>query len=137
MNDTKPIWTPEHAERLKTYLDREDYTIPVGLGTKEAACSMAAINLAWNGGLRDVAPPCMSQIIGHWILMVQDECFEDVRNSREWRRALLSAPGTGRDDKREDQRFSMLRNWALSPVLESLLPVAVEHGFKLKMGWLC
>ena len=48
-------------------------TLTQGVGTKESACSIAAINLALSGELTDRIPVCMSVVIGKWIIGVQDE----------------------------------------------------------------
>ena len=61
-------WEPKHTRWLESYLDRDGYTIPAGLGTIDEACSVAAIRLAWDGKLSDTPPPCMSYHIGRWII---------------------------------------------------------------------
>ena len=40
---TPAVWTPEHSERLKTYLFRQDYIVNKSIGDRENACSMGAI----------------------------------------------------------------------------------------------
>ena len=82
--------------------------IPRGLGTEEAACSVAAINLALSGELTDRVPECMSPIIGRWIIGVQDRMPAEIRNSQEWRELLPFAAGTGRDRDFEWARFRVL-----------------------------
>ena len=65
-------WTAEADARLRAYLARDGYIIPVGLGSEDAACSMAAINLALTGVLSGDIPACMSTVVGKWIINVQD-----------------------------------------------------------------
>ena len=71
----------EARERLHTYLFTPGRTLPVGLGSKETACSLAAINLALTGTLTDEIPDCMSKVIGRWVLVVQDVMSSKHRNS--------------------------------------------------------
>ncbi|MGL5733857.1 MAG: hypothetical protein ACRCYS_03230, partial [Beijerinckiaceae bacterium] len=47
-------------------------TLSQGLGDKDNACSVAAINLALSGTLSDDIPACMSRVIGRWIIRTQD-----------------------------------------------------------------
>ena len=119
-------WTLEADRRLKEYLERPGYLIPAGLGTEDAACSMAAINLALNGNLNDFTPPCMSAIIGAVIVSVQDVIPSDIRNSREWRELLPLAAGTGRDHEKE--RADIVFDWLWDDVLPLLQPLADERG---------
>ena len=102
--------------------------IPAGVGSKENACSIAAINLALSGKLTDEIPDCMSLVIGKWIIKIQDSAPADLRNSERWRRLLLPlAAGTGRG--REAERSSVALEWMWSAVLPQLQPLADRHGF--------
>ena len=89
-------WTDQNAKDLNDYLYRPGYAIPHGLGTKEKACSIGAINIVLTGTLIDDIPDCMSAVIGSWILNVQDLISWHVRNSNEWKDLLVLAAGTGR-----------------------------------------
>ena len=113
-------WTEAADERLRAYLRRDGYDIPAGMGTRRAACSVAAINLALTGELTDQVPRCMSTVIGHWIISTQDNLSDEVRNSAEWRDLLPLAAGTGRDELREMERARILREWA-GRVLETVV----------------
>ena len=101
--------------------------LPSGVGSKENACSIAAINLALTGKLTDKIPDCMSPVIGKWIIKIQDSAPAELRNSERWRRLLPLAAGTGRD--REDERSSVALDWMWSVVLPRLQPLADKHGF--------
>ena len=103
-------------------------TLPRGLGTKENACSIAAINLALTGVLADTIPECMSEVIGKWIIKVQDSMPVEMRNSAEWKRLLPLAAGTGR--KREKERLEIILSWMWDTVLPTLQPIADANGFK-------
>ena len=101
--------------------------LPKGLGTKENACSIAAINLALNGKLSDGIPDCMSPVIGKWIIRVQDAMPADVRNSPEWKYLLPFAAGTGREH--EKQRVAIIIDWMWVECLPQIQPLADKSGF--------
>ena len=101
--------------------------IPAGVGSKENACSIAAINLALTGNLTDAIPECMSLVIGKWIIKIQDSAPAELRNSARWRRLLPLAAGTGRD--KESMRISVVMEWMWPVVLPRLQPLADRHGF--------
>jgi hypothetical protein len=105
----------------------EGMILPVGLGTKESACSIAAINLALTGNLTDRVPDCMSEVIGNWIIPIQDAMPSGIRNSRRWKSLLPLAAGTGRDMERE--RLELVTAWLWGTVLPTLQPLADENGF--------
>jgi len=117
--------TQEQAEKITAYL--ASHTLPVGLGTEESACSIAAINLALTGKLTDKIPACMSPVIGRWIIRIQDAMPDDMRNSLEWKRLLPLAAGTGRD--LEPQRKAVAMEWMWTVVLTQLQPLADKHGY--------
>jgi hypothetical protein len=101
-------------------------TLAVGKGSKESACSIAAINLALTGKLTDRIPDCMSEVIGSWIIRIQDRMPASIRNSAEWKRLLPLAAGTGRD--KEQQRLALIMDW-MWKALELVQPVADVKGF--------
>jgi hypothetical protein len=102
-------------------------TLPSGLGDEEAACSIAAINLALTGKLTDDIPDCMSEVIGRWIIKVQDSMPADMRNSDRWKSLLPRAAGTGR--AKEKKRLQIILDWMWGTVLPTLQPLADKHGF--------
>jgi hypothetical protein len=101
--------------------------LPSGLGNKQSACSIATINLALSGRLTDEIPDCMSEVIGRWIIVVQDAMPDDVRNSARWKSLLPLAAGTGRD--REQERLDIILDWMWGTVLPSLQSIADQQGF--------
>jgi hypothetical protein len=103
------------------------HRLPKGMGTEEAACSIAAINLALSGKLTDDVPDCMSLVIGRWIIGAQDAMPDGMRNSDEWKSLLPLAAGTGRAHERE--RLAMVMDWMWGTVLPSLQRLADERGF--------
>lgn len=119
--------TAEQQEAIAAQL--KDMILPVGLGSKESACSIAAINLALTGELTDDIPDCMSQVIGKWIIQVQDSMPDDFRNSRQWKALLPLAAGTGRERERERERLNIIMDWMWGTVLPTLQPIADRNGF--------
>jgi hypothetical protein len=94
----------------------KDRHISRGLGTREEPCSIAAINLALTGELTDKIPDCMSEVIGAWIIRIQDGMPDDMRNGAEWRALLPLAAGTGREF--EVERLTII----ISRLRETVLP---------------
>lgn len=120
-------WTKKNEEKLRKYLFRPGYKIPRGLGTKDAACSVAAINLAINGRLSDTIPDCMSEVIGTWIILIQDAMPGFQRNSQAWREALIMAAGTGR--RHEALYLGIMMEWMFDTVLPKYREHAERYGF--------
>ena len=117
--------TPQQQQAITDLLAA--MTLPSGLGTKESACSIAAINLALTGTLTDDIPGCMSLTIGHWIIGIQDAMPADMRNSAAWKALLPLAAGTGRDH--EDQRLQLIMEWMWETALPLVQPAADRDGF--------
>ena len=101
--------------------------LPSGLGDEENACSIAAINLALTGELTDKIPDCMSEVIGRWIIGIQDSMPDEMRNSPQWKSLLPLAAGTGRE--KEKERLAIILEWMWGTVLPTLQPLADEKGF--------
>jgi hypothetical protein len=104
-----------------------DMELSFGLGDEKSACSVAAINIALRGKLSAEIPPCMSEVIGQWIILVQDGMPRDMRNSEEWKSLLPLAAGTGRE--KEEERRDVVLDWMWRIVLPTLQPVADSNGF--------
>jgi hypothetical protein len=102
-------------------------TLSVGVGNREAACSIAAINLALTGELKDNVPDCMSAVIGRWAIGVQDAMPAAIRESAAWRDLLPLAAGTGR--AHEPERLALVLGWVWDTVLPLVQLVADQHGF--------
>jgi len=81
--------------------------LAVGIGSKERACSIGALNLALSGKLTDTVPDCMSVVIGCWIIKVQDRMPATIRDSAAWRELLVLAAGTGREH--EEERVTIVK----------------------------
>jgi len=119
--------TQEEEQRIAEWLAKHP-TLTKGVGTAKAACSVAAWNLALTGTLTDQILDCASEVIGKWIIGVQDSCPpEHGRGNLEWLRLLPLAAGTGR--QHEAERLVIVMNWMWGTVLPSLQPVAERHGF--------
>ena len=125
LGDEMSTITQEQTAAIAAKL--EGMTLPSGLGDEHAACSIAAINLALTGRLTDEIPPCMSAVIGQWIIGVQDAMPHDMRNSARWKSLLPLAAGTGRDH--EQERLALLLDWMWGTVLPSAQPIADQNGF--------
>jgi len=122
-------WTKSANIKLTEYLDT--HNLSKGIGTKESACSIAAINLALNGTLKDDVPECMSEAIGEWIIRIQDQFPNNLRNSMEWKSLLPLAAGTGRE--KETERLNLIRKWIWETVLPPLNPAV--SNLKLFPKW--
>ena len=127
---------PEARERLEAYLARPGYEISRGLGTEDAACSIAAINLAIDGRLITKIPACMSAVIGRWIITIQDGIPSEMRNAPDWRALLPDAAGTGRDPETEGRRLDLIMDW-MWDALARVQPVADEGGFGEEWRTMC
>ena len=121
--DTSTI-TPKQQAEIAALI--EPMTLAIGVGSEESACSVAAINLALTGELTDRIPDCMSEVIGSWIIRIQDQMPESIRNSAEWKRLLPFAAGTGR--AKEQQRLALIMDW-MWRALSIVQPVADAKGF--------
>ena len=126
-------FTPEHKAKLEQYL--ATHTLPSGLGTKESACSLAAINLALSGELTDEIPDCMSDVLGTAAMVLQDAMPSEMRNSLRYKTLLPDMAGTGR--KHEQERLDILKDWMWSVVLPQLQPIANQHGFGSEWQTMC
>jgi len=113
----------------------ETMSLPSGLGDEHAACSIAAINLALTGRLTDDIPACMSEVIGKWIITVQDAMPDAMRNSSEWKSLLPLAAGTGREH--EDKRLALILDWMWGTVLPMLQPQADAGGYGPQWRAMC
>src|SRR6202044_51878 len=120
-------------QKITSFLEGKH--IPSGLGNAHEACSIAAINLALTGELTDTIPACMSEVIGKWIITVQDAMPDKMRNSVEWRMLLPLAAGTGR--AKEKERLEIILAWMFETVLPYLLPLAEEKGFGVEWKKMC
>lgn len=126
--------TPDQEQAIHDKLASIKH-IPVGLGTEHEACSIAAINLALSGRLTDDIPPCMSEIIGRWIIHIQDAMPDSMRNSPEWRALLPLAAGTGREH--EAERLDVIMDWMWATVLPTLQLIADKEGFGPQWAAMC
>ena len=100
--------------------------LAVGVGSKERACSIAALNLALTGTLTDTVPDCMSRVIGRWIICVQDRMPATIRDSAAWRELLVLAAGTGREH--EAERKALVLSWMWDG-LALMQPQADKQGY--------
>ena len=123
-----PTITPEQQQSITDWLTAHP-VLTVGVGTKESACTVAAINLALTGRLTDDIPECMSPVIGRWIIRIQDAMPHNLRNSDEWRALIPLAAGTGRDPETEKARLDIILDWMFGTVLVTLQPLADENGY--------
>jgi len=117
--------TPEIRSKLEHYL--ETHHLPRGIGNKESACSIAAINLVISGKLTDDIPDCMSEVIGRATIILQDAMPDEMRNSARYKSWLPTAVGTGRG--KEQERLKILMDWLWGTVLPQLQALADENGF--------
>ncbi len=121
----KSTLTKEQQQAIVCVLARMP-DLAVGLGTKERACSLAAINLALTGKLTDAVPACMSLVVGKWIIPIQDKMPAELRNSPEWRQLLPLAAGTG--GEKEKERLQLILEWMWGCLAE-IQSIADMRGF--------
>ena len=126
-------WTEKADAKLRDYLATHE--LPIGLGSEERACSIAAINLALTGTLTDDIPDCMSRVIGKATIVLQDAMPAEMRNSARYKDWLTTAAGTGRDN--ESERLAVLIEWLWSTALPELQGVADARGFGVKWREMC
>ena len=131
MNTT--VWTQEADARLRDYL--ASHELVAGRGTEESTCSVAATNLALTEKVTDTIPMCMSNVIGQWMIVVQDAMPSEMRNSSGWKCLLPMAAGTGRD--REEERLALIMDWMWGPVLPDLQSLADQGGFGAEWRTMC
>jgi len=124
--------TPTQQAAIAATVERMQ--LASGLGDIHNACSIAAINLAISGELTDKIPGCMSEVVGRWIIAIQDQMPDEMRNSPEWKRLLPLAAGTGRDH--EPQRLAMIMDWVWAS-LELVQPTADANGFGSEWAAMC
>jgi hypothetical protein len=125
--------TTEQQQAITDLL--KDMVLPSGLGTAESACSIAAINLALTGKLTDTIPDCMSNVIGQWIIRIQDRMPNEIRNGVEWKQLLPLAAGTGRLLEHERLQIILDHMWTVSlPLVQSF---ADSKGFGVEWKAMC
>ena len=127
------VWAQEADARLRDYL--ASHELVAGIGTEESACSVAAINLALTEQVTDTIPMCMSEVIGQWMIVVQDAMPSEMRNSPGWKCLLPMAAGTGRE--REDVRLALIMDWLWGTVLPDLQSLADQGGFGAEWRTMC
>ena len=127
------VWTQEADARLQDYL--ASHELVAGIGTEESACSVAAINLALTEKVTDTIPMCMSNVIGQWMIVVQDAMPSEMRNSSGWKCLLPMAAGTGHE--REEERLALIMDWMWGTVLPDLQSVADRGGFGAEWRTMC
>ena len=126
-------WSPEADHRLRTFLATHELSI--GGGPEAPACALVAINLALTGRPSRAIPDCMSAAIGYWIICIQTEMPDEIRNGRAWKDLLPRAAATGRD--REQERLRVLLDCLWNTVLPLLQGLADRKGFGDEWRELC
>ena len=126
-------YTDEHRSKLEAYL--ATHILPSGLGYKESACTIAAINLAMTGELTDNIPACMSLVLGKAAIGLQDAMPAEMRNSARYKALIPNMPGTGR--VHEAERLAILMDWMWTVVLPQVQPIADKKGFGEQWRKMC
>jgi hypothetical protein len=81
-------------------------------------------------GLTEEIPEGVSEVVGGWILAIEDEMPHGIRNSDAWKNLLPLAAWTGR--QREPERLAELMHWMFRTVLPQLQPAADRRGFGIE-----
>jgi hypothetical protein len=126
-------YTSDHRIKLEAYL--ATHTLPNGLGYRESACTLAAINLAMRGKLTDDIPACMSNVLGKATIQLQDAMPAEMRNSDRYKALIPNMPGTGR--AHEAERLAVLMDWMWTVVLPQIQPIADQYGFSESWQKMC
>jgi hypothetical protein len=116
----------EQEQKIAEFI--KDRCLASGLGTNQSPCSIAAVNLALTGALTDKIPDCMSEVIGTWIIRVQDCMTPRMRNSKKWKALLPLAAGTGRDEVLEFKRIDIIMDCCWN-ALKHYQSFADKNGF--------
>ena len=126
-------YTTDHRLKLESYL--ATHTLPKGLGHRESACTLAAINLAMSGKLTDDIPARMSEVLGRAAIALQDAMPTEMRNSARYKSLIPEMPGTAR--ALEQERLAILMDWMWSVVLPQLQPITDKRGFGGEWRLMC
>lgn len=110
-----------------TITEQQRARIAAALTNPNVADSIGAVNLALTGVAADTIPDCMSEVIGRWIVRIQDVMSDDLRNSPEWNRLVQFAAGTGRE--LELERLGIILDWMWSVTLPQFQSLADARGF--------
>lgn len=100
-----------------------------GLGTKESACTIAAINLVISGLLEDERPDCVCPVIHRWVIPIQDAMPNNLRNNG-WSQLVPLIAGSKSTPAVEQKRKAIILDWMWGIVLPQLLPVAKKYSFE-------
>lgn len=120
--------TTEEQEKLSQFLATRK--LSRGLGNSYVACSIATINLCLSNKLTARIPDCMSDVLGKWIINVQDLMPAGLRNSHRWKELLPLAAGTGKE--KEKERFAIIAEWFWTTVLPCIRHAMIEIGIEDK-----
>ena len=118
---------PEARKRLWEYL--YSHSLSAGTNTPHSTCSIGAVNLALGNGVIDRIPQSMSQVIGSWIINVQDAMPNRLRNSDGWKKALVASVDTMNNPAAEDRRLELILQTMWGKVIPILQPAADKGGY--------
>lgn len=124
-------YTDDERGFLRRYLD--DHYFGECQPGHDPPCLMAAINYSVTGELCDGIPVCMSEIIGNWLVAIQNRMPDDRLNSYRMKMALLEAPATGRSADAELRRLEAVMQWMWS-ALSVAHHTAAHFGFGDQWG---
>ena len=72
-----------------------------------------------------------SPVIHGWLVPIQDAMPDTMRNSVQWKAALLDVPRTGREPDDERFRLDVIMDWMWAGVLPLMQPLANSVSY----GW--
>lgn len=105
--------------------------ITKGLGDYDAACSIASINLALTNQLTAEIPECMSEVVGNWVIVIQDSLPDSMRNCHDWKSLLPALAGTG--NEYENERLDLIYTWLWDEVLTEVNPPLLKDKWQNMM----
>lgn len=121
--------TQEQQDKIAKFISQRHIT--KGLGDYDAACSIASINLALTNQLTAEIPECMSEVIGNWVIVMQDNISDSMRNHPDWKSLLPALIGTG--NKYENERLDLIYTWLWNEVLPEVKPPLLEDKWQNMM----
>jgi hypothetical protein len=131
---SKAIVTPAQHEAIEDVFLRSDRQLSAGLGSVNGErCTIAEINLILTGRLTDSEHKCMSNVIRHWVIDIQDLMPADVRNSDAWRKAAVGIAGSAASAEVEEKRNAMILDWMWDALADETVRARVP--LSLRPAW--
>lgn len=108
--------TDEQRNALRAALTSPELFLVSGQGDADTpgvgqACTITEISLVLIGRLDDGPHPCICNVIRRWVIRIQDDMPDEIRNSAAWREAAIGIAGSAANLATEKRRVEFLLNW--------------------------